>query len=125
MLNPARAKSCTVESCSDPFGRPSFSIVSLVAGAPRPAPAAPLAGPLRPAPLRGSLCSYLWQISEEACPLACVTHIAVAQTRDLQQQRIQVAIDQNALDRQLVPRRLAFGPQSSARAAEERGEACF
>src|SRR5438105_3643486 len=116
MLNPARAKSCTVESCSDPFGRPSFSIVSLVAGAPRapqrgcrvgdpagPAPAAPLAGPLRPAPLRGSLCSYLWQISEEACPLACVTHIAVAQTRDLQQQRIQVAIDQNALDRQLVP----------------------
>src|SRR5829696_8906343 len=90
MLKPARANSCTVASCSEPFGMPSLSN-----------------------------CATLVRLPEKTRPLAGVADVAIAEPRHLEQHRIVIAIDQHVGDLQPVPRRLSLGPQRVARAAEE------
>src|SRR6478672_393535 len=94
MLNPARANSCTVASCSDPLGSPSFSVAAM------------------------SLLQF-----PEARARARVADVAVTQTRDLQQHGVLVAVDEQGCDLQAVAGGLPFRPQRMPRAAEERGEA--
>ena len=60
---------------------------------------------------------------EEACALARMTDVAVAEPLDLDEHRVVVAIDQHLDDLEPVAGRLALGPQLVARPAEEGGEA--
>src|SRR4051794_38147142 len=113
MLKPARAKSWTVASCSEPFGIPSFRVIVT---APWPAP--PREGLARSA----SALLLLVQRSVETGPRAGVAHVAVAEPPYFQQHGVVIAIDQDLGDRELVARGLAFHPQLVARAAEERRE---
>src|SRR4051794_22123100 len=100
MLNPARANSWIVASCSEPFGIPSLSLAT--------------SGP--------RLCRVARQLSVEAGPLAGVAHVPVTQPLHLQQHGIVVAIDQRRGDLETVAGGLALGPQLAARAAEKRRE---
>src|SRR5262245_49221676 len=97
MLKPARAKSCTVASCSEPFGIPSFSFISGLASA--------LGEPVGP--------------PEKAGPLARVTDVPAAEAFDADEHRVLVAVDQQVPDREPVARRLALRPELVAGAAEE------
>src|SRR5579872_424959 len=94
MLNPARANSWTVASCSEPLGMPSLSAISSVR-----------------------------QSSIEAGALAGVADVAVPEPPDLEKHGVVVAVDEDVDDREPVAGRLAFHPQRLTRAAEERGEA--
>src|SRR5438093_10213973 len=96
MLKPARAKSCTVASCSEPFGIPSLSFIS------------------------GLAFRELIRPPEKAGPLARVTDVAAAKALHADEHRVLVAIDQEVADREPVAGRLALRPQLVARAAEER-----
>src|SRR5919109_4334907 len=98
MLKPARAKRCTVASCSEPFGMPSFSFISGLASALREPVGVP----------------------EKAGPLARVAHVPAAEAFDADEHRVLVAIDQEVPDGEPVARGLALGPERVARAAEER-----
>src|SRR3989338_6191338 len=98
-LKPARAKSWTVASCSEPLGMPSLSFIIK------------------------ALRSLVGQLSEEARSLARMAHVAVALPDDLHQHRVVVAIDEDVDDLEPVARCFALHPQRVARAAEEGGEA--
>src|SRR5439155_26124125 len=95
MLKPARAKSCTVASCSEPFGIPSLSFIS------------------------GLAFRELIRPLEKTGPLARVTDVAAAKALHPNEHRVLVAIDQEVTDGEPVAGRLALGPQLVARAAEE------
>src|SRR5215831_1728482 len=100
MLNPARAKSCTVASWSDPLGRPSLSFI--VGG--------------------------LLDLCEKTGPLSRVTYVAFAFAARVHENRVLVAIDQHGLHGKPVAGRLSLGPQSVAGPRKERhvaGLACL
>src|SRR2546422_3863584 len=101
MLKPARAKSCTVASCSEPFGIPSLSFISRLAF------------------------RELVRPPEKAAPLARMTDVAAAKALHAHEHRVLVAVDQQVADREPVAGRLALRPQFVTRAAEERHIAGF
>src|SRR3990172_13004111 len=93
MLKPARAKSCTVASCSDPFGNPSLSTMTV--SCPR-------------------------KRCRETTARAGVAHSTVAEAPHLQQDRIVVAIGEHLDDLEAIAGRLALRPQRLPRAGVER-----
>src|SRR2546425_10140506 len=101
MLKPARAKSCTVASCSEPFGIPSLSFIS------------------------GLAFRELVRTPEKARPLDGVTDVAAAKALHAHEHGVLVAVDQQVADREPVAGRLTLRPQLVARAAEERHVAGF
>src|SRR5262245_43621545 len=107
MLNPARPKSCTVASCSEPFGSPSFSVIG--------------SDPLRGQALgtwrsASAESRVLRQFRKEACSPARVTDVAVAFASGLDEQCVLVAVDRKRNDLQPVAGGFALGPQRIARA---------
>src|SRR5829696_4365420 len=136
MLNPARAKRCTVASCSEPFGMPSLSVIVVDSTRRRPTH--------KPQGSQGLIssdcvCSALsvatrvrhtysaaFRFIERAVEtgaLAGVADVAVAEPLHFQQHRIVVAVDEDVDDLELVAGGLALHPQLVARAAEEGGVA--
>src|SRR3954468_2704890 len=111
MLKPARANSCTVASCSEPFGMPSLSFI---------------VSPLIQHEDISSLLSFVSLVltqRSKAGSSSGVAHVAVAEALHLQQHGIVVAVDEHVDDFELVAGGLALHPQLVARAAEEGGEA--
>src|SRR5688500_17244395 len=105
MLNPARAKSWIVASCSDPLGMPSLSVLGMAAEN-----------------LSDVWVFRTWRgpvVPCETRSLTGVADVAIAQSGDHHQQRVVVAVDQNAFDSQLVAGSFPLHPQFVARAAEE------
>ena len=100
MLNPARAKSWIVASCSEPFGMPELDLCSW------------------------PLMSLERLRIEAACAAPVWQHVAVAE-RASPSSRARVSSSQStsiSLDLQPVAGGLALRPQLAARAAEERRE---
>src|SRR4051794_24463925 len=107
MLNPARAKSCTVASCREPLGMPSLSFI---------------AGRFQSRSSRRSLRLRPFQRLEEAGSLAGVADVAVTLALHLQQHRVVVAIGEHFEHFEAVAGRLAFHPELVPGAAEEGGK---
>src|SRR5687768_15195934 len=103
MVKPARAKSCTVASWREPLGMPSRRVAIF-----------------RPKFTRTQVHWFtLVQRPEEARALARVAHVAIAQRARAHEQRVVVAIHEQADHLEPVARGLALGPQRVARPAEE------
>src|ERR1051325_2452005 len=92
MLKPARAKSCTVASCSDPLG-------------------------IR---VEASWNGHALRALEKAGALARVADVAAAEALGLDEHGVLIAVDEHLAHRELVARGLALAPQRVARAAVER-----
>src|SRR6516225_11312663 len=100
MANPARPNSWIVASWREPFGIPSLSF---------------MVGSGQPSGLPPS----------ETGARSSVADVAVAESLDLHQQRVIVAIDEQLDDLQSVSRGLSLRPQLVAGAAEEGREAAL
>src|SRR4051812_29284024 len=93
-----------VASCKDPLGMPSFSVLDMSFLL----------------STRSHRREREGEIRKKTRPLTRVADIAVAESRDQQQKRVVVTVDQDAINLQAVAGRLTLGPQLIARAAEER-----
>src|SRR4051812_34723429 len=123
MLNPARANSWTVASCSEPFGIPSLSFMLFTSGS--GSGLQPLSGSGGPLPDRLGVWSLTArvQLSKKTRALAGMTHVPVAEPLHPREHGVVVAIHEQRRDLQPIAGGLALGPQRVPGAAEEGGEA--